>query len=234
VPPGPAGRYGVHCLPSGPGVSPSASPLAPTLGVMKSTQTLKWLVTGVALALLAARLLWPHLSIDSIALGLLIVAILPWASTLIESAKFPGGWEVKFRDLKAASTAIESGSAKQSDVDPQAEKNDSFQAVARPIMEADANLALVALRIEIEKRMRNLAYHYDVPMNLPLTRLFKELRDKDVLPDGIASSLQEIIQAGNRAAHGASVEPTVQNWAIESSTKILRALDDLLKPEVKI
>jgi uncharacterized protein YjbI with pentapeptide repeats len=34
VPPGPAGRYGVHCLPSGPGVSPSASPLAPTLGVI--------------------------------------------------------------------------------------------------------------------------------------------------------------------------------------------------------
>jgi hypothetical protein len=32
VPPGPAGRYGVHCLPSGPGVTPLASTLAPTLG----------------------------------------------------------------------------------------------------------------------------------------------------------------------------------------------------------
>jgi hypothetical protein len=32
VPPGPVGRYGVHCLPSGPGVTPSSSPLAPTLG----------------------------------------------------------------------------------------------------------------------------------------------------------------------------------------------------------
>jgi hypothetical protein len=32
VPPGPAGRYGVHCLPSGPGVTPLASPLVQTLG----------------------------------------------------------------------------------------------------------------------------------------------------------------------------------------------------------
>jgi hypothetical protein len=31
VPPGPADRYGVHCLPSGPGVPPSALPLAQTL-----------------------------------------------------------------------------------------------------------------------------------------------------------------------------------------------------------
>jgi hypothetical protein len=33
--PGPAGRYGVHCLPSGPVIPPSASPLAPTLGCTK-------------------------------------------------------------------------------------------------------------------------------------------------------------------------------------------------------
>ena len=43
------------------------------------------------------------LTIDAISLGLLIVALLPWASSLIESAKFPGGWEIKFRDLKKAS-----------------------------------------------------------------------------------------------------------------------------------
>jgi hypothetical protein len=69
---------------------------------------LKIAVSLVALAILGGHVIWPSLRIDAISLGLLIVALLPWASSLIESAKFPGGWEIKFRDLKKASDKIES------------------------------------------------------------------------------------------------------------------------------
>ena len=41
----------------------------------------------------------PH-RLDSIALGLIGLGILPWLSSLIESAKLPGGWEFKFRHVE--------------------------------------------------------------------------------------------------------------------------------------
>lgn len=46
---------------------------------------LKIAVSLVALAILGGHVIWPSLGIDAISLGLLIVALLPWASSLIES-----------------------------------------------------------------------------------------------------------------------------------------------------
>ena len=61
---------------------------------------MKVVISLCALALLLAKLLWPKMQIDAIAIGLLIIAILPWISSFLESAKLPGGWELKFRNLE--------------------------------------------------------------------------------------------------------------------------------------
>ena len=60
------------------------------------------------LVILAIHLLYPSLLIDPvtfgllvIVMGLLIVAILPWLSNFLQSAKFPGGWELEFRSIRA-------------------------------------------------------------------------------------------------------------------------------------
>jgi len=61
----------------------------------------KWLRIGVslgAIVVIVARFVWPNLKVDIFTLALVIVAVLPWLSGMIESAKFPGGWEVKFRE----------------------------------------------------------------------------------------------------------------------------------------
>ncbi len=197
-------------------------------------QPIKWIISAVAVGLIAARLLWPQIQVDAITLGLLIVAVLPWASTLIESAKLPGGWEVKFRDLKAASAAIEASPSPAAQTGDARKAEQELQEAVRPIYETNANLALVALRIDIEKRLRLLAHNNNVSSTLPLTQLLRELTRQEVLPPSIGESLNAIIDAGNRAAHGASVEPSVQSWAIDSGSKVLRTLDDLMKPEVTI
>jgi hypothetical protein len=54
--------------------------------------------------------LYPSLAVaDSFSVGLLIVAVLPWLSELLVSAKLPGGWELVFREIKE-------NQAKQSDL----------------------------------------------------------------------------------------------------------------------
>jgi hypothetical protein len=46
--------------------------------------------TAVALSVAAAHLLWPHLAIDAVTVGLLIIALLPWASSFLHSVEALG------------------------------------------------------------------------------------------------------------------------------------------------
>ncbi len=182
---------------------------------------LKLIISLAAIALVTVHLIWPRLPVDAIAIGLLIVAILPWLSRLIESAKFPGGWEIKFRDLKEAGEKI----TPQISGRPGPASLPEFLDVAQ----GDPNLALVALRIEIEKRLRRLAQQLEIPDRMPLTRMFSELHQRGLLDKTVFGALQEIVSAGNSAAHGATVEPSVQDWALSVGPEILAVLDGLIE-----
>ncbi len=164
----------------------------------------------------------PNIKIDSITLGLFIIAILPWITSIIESAKFPGGWEIKFRDLKEAAEKI----SPKEELAEELDESLSFVKIA----EYDPNIALVALRIEIEKRLRELAKLAKIEnFRMPLSKLLRELQRKEILTSSVFSGLQEIIMAGNQAAHGAKVEPTIADWAFTYGPKILAALDEIIQ-----
>jgi hypothetical protein len=75
-----------------------------------SINWLKAVITVVALGVIVLRIYYPDVRIDAVTFGLFVVAILPWLSELIESAKFPGGWEVKFRDVREAGAKVTSSS----------------------------------------------------------------------------------------------------------------------------
>jgi hypothetical protein len=67
-----------------------------------------WIAGGItvgALLLLALKLwlqsLDPALKLDdALSVGLLVVAVLPWLSQLLISARLPGGWELVFREIQ--------------------------------------------------------------------------------------------------------------------------------------
>jgi hypothetical protein len=194
-----------------------------------SLSWLKAVISLVAVAAIAVRIAFPDIRIDLVTLGLMIVAILPWLSELIESAKFPGGWEVKFRDLREAGEKVTSSSepspTPSHQPPPAAQPEPSYVSVA----DQDPNLALVGLRIEIEQRIRQLSQRHDLPMNrVSLAKLIRELTRREVIPYGVASGLEDLVTAGNQAAHGASVDPRIADWAITTGPEILAALDALL------
>lgn len=193
---------------------------------MKNLTSNTWIKIAVSVIVIIAiiiRLIWPKIKIDVITLGLLIVAILPWLSTILESAKFPGGWEVKFRDLQKAASHVTAGTKLKST----AAAEPSFVSIAGQ----DPNLALVGLRIEIEKRLRELAVKHGLPERQPLRRMFNELRNRKVLDSQEIWGLDELIIAGNNAAHGAKVQNSVAEWAIEMGPKVLTVLDNHLDTE---
>src|SRR5262249_20373799 len=94
---------GDSAKPTTPSTTPASADQEP-----KSPPYRHWVAGGVtagALVLLAVKLvlqsLYPSLKLDdSLTVGQLIVAVLPWAAQLLASAKLPGGWEFVFREIK--------------------------------------------------------------------------------------------------------------------------------------
>jgi len=67
---------------------------------MNSKNGIRLLISASAVALLLAQFFYPRLKLEPTSLGLVFIAVLPWLSSVIESAKLPGGWEVKFRAVE--------------------------------------------------------------------------------------------------------------------------------------
>lgn len=67
---------------------------------IRRNAAIQTVVTAAAIVLVAMHLMWPSMKIDSVVLGLLVIAILPWMGAVFESVEGPG-WKVTYRRLKA-------------------------------------------------------------------------------------------------------------------------------------
>ena len=97
------------------------------------------------------------------------------------------------------------------------------------VADKDPNLALAGLRIEIEKRLRVIARKYQLPDKTTLMQTLRLLQQREVLTSSSLSGLQELISAGNSAAHGARIEPEVADWAMSYGPIVLSTLDNIAK-----
>jgi hypothetical protein len=184
---------------------------------------LRVLVSAGAGVLMLTHALLPHVTIDSITLGLFIVAVLPWVAVLIKSAEFPGGWKVEFREVQDAAAQITKELVR---------RPATFGATTGSpetfIESTDPNLALIALRIDIEKRLRRLAEKYGEPATSSLPRIIQGLRELTVLTSDESEGLERVILAGNKAAHGASVDPQIAEHASSWGRQIVELLEQKL------
>jgi hypothetical protein len=181
------------------------------------------LITTVALVVFVLRLVFPMMQIDAVSLGLLVVAILPWLSSLIKSVELPGVGKIELQDVKAAVEKVEAPEASAED-QAASDAQSSYLAIAQQ----NPSLALVGLRIEIEKRLRALAEKAGVPKSRPLTQLARDLVDHGVLSSRSVGGLLDLIGLGNQAAHGVEVAEDAAISAVEYGPKILKTLDSKL------
>jgi len=181
-----------------------------------------FLITAIAIIGVVVRLVWPDVKIDSITIGLLFIALIPWLPNFIKSAKLPGGWEIDFQDLEIAGNKIINEIEIEAGTDTETTENtSSYLSVA----ESDANLGLVGLRIEIEKRIRKIAELNDIDNDRNLSFIVATLKSTGVLNKEAIAGLSELIVAGNSAAHGATVDLQAASWAINQGPKVLATLD---------
>jgi hypothetical protein len=95
------------------------------------------------------------------------------------------------------------------------------------IAEQDPNLALAGLRIEIERRLREIARKKGLQAErLGIGQLLQLLRRSNAISGQEDSVLSDLIGLLNKAVHGAEVDYRAAQWAIDIGPRLLSALDE--------
>lgn len=192
-----------------------------------SLRNTKIIISIVAVLLAVTHALCPSINIDSITVILLGFAVLPWLGPIFKSVELPGGVKVEYLDLDEAAKKVEKSGLihQKKNLKPMQRPVYTFQAVAKD----DPNLALSGLRIEIESRLRKLAENNASTSHRRGTKYLTDaLEDLGVLSQDEAAAIRDLLPLLNKAAHGAEVDETAADWAIDFGPRVLGALEDRL------
>jgi hypothetical protein len=170
---------------------------------------IKFLVS-ITILMVALAHIFSLIEVDIFVLVLFGFVVIIWLAPALpkffKAFEFPGGWKIEFQDLRQIAP------------EKQTDQKELL------IFDLDPNIAVVALRIEIEKRLRRLALSTDHrPRSLRQT--MDELRRSEILSPSEYSVLNELVVLGNSAAHGADVTESAVHWARDTGPRILAALD---------
>ncbi|MFC1498350.1 hypothetical protein ACFLS1_07775 [Verrucomicrobiota bacterium] len=189
---------------------------------MTKVRQIQVCITLAALALAVAHQVWPEWLLDKWTMYLIIIAVLPWLAPLFKSVELPG-LKVHFQDLQEASQRADQAGL-LAEESHQADEF-AFQSVAS----RDPNLALAGLRIEIEKRVLELAQRYNTSTRrASFGQLLRAFIKLGIFTRQESSVLLDLIALLNSAVHGASVDEQSAQWAVDIGPRILATLDEKL------
>jgi len=186
-----------------------------------SAHFIKITITIAALVLASIHVAWPNLAFDEVTATLFAISVLPWLSLVFKSVEFPGGLKVEYQELeKIEERARETGFLAE---EPQSTQHKySFQIIAP----SDPNLALAGLRIELERRVIRLAESRGIEITrVGLSQILSLLNQSQLINGNERSLLSDLANLLNVAVHGASIEPSAVQWALEIGPQILEVLD---------
>ena len=179
-------------------------------------------ITTSALLIATAHLIWPNLTIDPITVMLILIALVPWLAPLFKSVEFPGGWKIEFQDFERARTRADKAGLLTTKTGKQYNEEYSFQIVA----EEDPVLALAGMRIEIEKRLREIAESVGLKVErIGIGKLLRILSEKQLISNEQRSVLLDMIGLLNAAVHGGDVDERAAEWALDVGPRLLNTLE---------
>ena len=189
-------------------------------------------ITVVCVLLAVGHNVWPGLKLDLTTTILLVVSLLPWLAAVVRSGELPGGFKIELQDVKAATEKVTANKGVQVALAGISDIERGNAEFLREVGQSDPNLALVGLRIELERRLNRLAS----ALGLQATRrsagaLLRELVSREAIDRETAAGLGDLIALGNQAAHGAEVSLNAASWALDAAPLVLEVLDGLVAAE---
>lgn len=210
---------------------------------MKSPLWIQIAATTFLVGLLVLHVLFPSQHIDTTTVTLLFLILVVWFLPHLRGVELPGGFKIDFRErIEKVEEALQESQVVRGQVgdgrafiqlaDSMSEWQDSIRVTLDSIRERaghDNVLALVAIRLEIEKKLRELARGHlgkDEARKLPMFAIVRRLMSKGMLfDDNFAVAIRELQAIGNRAAHGLEPPPDVTKRALEAGALVLSLLD---------
>ena len=180
--------------------------------------------------LIILHAIYPQYSIDTTTIALIIILVFPWLLPYIKTLKLPGGTELTFRD-------------EIQELEKLAEKSEisRITAPSPPVLSAapsrsqlclvDPNLALASLRIEIERKVRDIAGQKGVEIahqRISLRLLLNKLHSSGIIPTSEFKILNLIIDVCNRAVHAEKVNVETASEILDIGESAILYLDSLL------
>ncbi|MDB5032195.1 lysozyme inhibitor LprI family protein [Mucilaginibacter sp.] len=192
-------------------------------------QRIQILVTLFALIAVFTHILFPVLKIDAITVTLIIVSVVPWLAPLFKSVELPGGIKMEFQELEQVTIAAKKAGIIQQEPEDRQPILQREKYAFVEIAPINQELALVGLRIEVEKRLRKLAEKYDLKIQLGNHRMIEQLGEKQVLSAEERAVFRRMLDTLNHAAHGIAYDPRNVDWIMETGPQILAGLDAKLE-----
>ena len=232
----------------------------------KPNNIIRGVISIICLVLIIVHAIYPDITIDSNTIILLIFMFLPWLSPFIESISFAGNTvkfrkqvekliEKKENDdtiLKlppGVAVPPERGVEVPLEVGVEVPESQSIppdfqEKVITGIVSEDPllftaedpNLVLAALRIEMEKKIREIAQVSNIPAKeRTVNNILDSLVNQRRIPHSTSRFLADILQICNRAVHGAVVDAfsaarvlrigkDAINW-IDSIIELIKTID---------
>jgi hypothetical protein len=174
---------------------------------------IQWLIVIIGIILIVVHGFWSDVfKVDGITIVILFILSIPFVAQYLRKAKFPGA-EFEFKEEIRETQKLVQLSVEQAEKDERAGEAkilpfETFKLSAvKELLDSDSVLALAALQIEIEKKLRTAADFLDLPMRdrLSISKLIGAVSRKELLSFEQITALRKIINMCNKAIHGSLI-----------------------------
>ena len=193
--------------------------------VIRNIQTI---ITALAIELIIIHIIWPSLAIDSITLGLIVIAAIPWLFPFVNSIEF-GDLKIGFKETNdIIKNIIDSGLV----AEPKTMKAFGLAPQPKRVLQIssdkDPNLALAHLRLEIGEKLKDIAKNKNIAIGkMDSGQVLIALSKDGIFYNKEKVALQNLIEILDRAVHGADVDNKAAKDLMSTGETILNSLDAL-------
>lgn len=191
------------------------------------TRIIQILVTIGAIALYTIHYVEPKISLDFTTLVLLSIFALAWIIPMLK-LEIPSNLKMQFHDLEKITGSLENVGLLNSKEESSEHENMNADNPWHIMTNADSNLALATFRIELEKKLRQLAAENNISFqDMDAKELCRQLRDKGVITrdeNVVLIDLIDILTSSMRMEHAESTDKILQ-WVMKVGPKLLLTLD---------
>lgn len=176
-------------------------------------KTIQWTAFIFLLGIIVVRGFWPEsFALDKYSIGLLFLLAIPLLAPFLKKAKWFGA-EFDFKEnIQHLGDLVEESKEETIRVAESTRPTEIIETFSAEsainLVEQDPNLALAALRMEIERILR-LAYQTIINPDLPgkygISFIVRELHKERVIGNHQQEALHQIIRLCNEAVHGGNV-----------------------------